>query len=90
MALKKAVTTPQGVVAEYWKIVDYKENFLNNTATCVVALFVNADIAHSGAYPCNTFEYSCSLDSIITLEARESVYPLLKGVGQRLEGAEDC
>lgn len=56
MALKKPIELPSGVVAEYWRIVEFHHNVRDGSTRVLLQLYLNEDARRSGKEPMPIYE----------------------------------
>lgn len=62
MALKKSKTTPQGIPAEYWRIVQLNSNFDRLDACIDLALYTDQAAREAGAQPFGAYQHDLGAD----------------------------
>lgn len=56
MALKKATELPSGVVAEYWRIVEFHHNVRDGATRVLLQLYLNEEARRSDKEPLPVYE----------------------------------
>jgi len=88
MALIKAIETPYGVQATYWKIVTVTEQFTKSSLIVQMAGYLDAESRTAEKEPIMSGQYSID-DDVYTADAtREDIYQLLKQTDQFVDAID--
>jgi len=75
MALKKQIQTPQGVFAEYWRIVEFSTDFAGKHTDVVIAVYLDEAARSSDKVPLSRRSYYFE---DFSAESRSELYVRLK------------
>lgn len=88
MALTKTVKTPQGVNADYHKIIKIEYSVVDSTMLVVLAIYASAEARDEGAVPL-WHEYINVPFEKLDADPRESIYEFLSAYeGSWMHGAQ--